>query len=1269
MPRLPSPSRNPRNPPVLALLVAALLGAACSGKPSRSEPPVIGTEGGTVAGPGGASVVVPPGALDTAITIRVAKDSTGAPALPPDLVAAGDTYVVTPHGGVFAQPVVVRIPAPAVTLQPNQELKLAKAQPGGEWVLLGETQLQDGLLSVPVSSFSYFLAVTVSYLLPIPQLEPLSVRTSLSCGDQTCSGALGNVTATYTVATNSGQLPTNCTSGRLEIQEGLDSSFSSYRTGQAIPLAGGSVTRVLPPTDYLHHYFNTVLRCATYGSTLTSRDVRWMGQGSYPYVRVLRAPVALDIVEGLSARVEVVLDGGARFDAGFLGPTAYDRAVIDWERSDDSGASWRVVARTYQDEANPEPLGTGFPWRYWSVHHGFVASAADHGALVRVRACYTPLDVAAPPCDLGRATRLNLLQQSTLPSIVDAPRALLVRTGQTASFSVVAGGVPAPTLQWQTRAANDTGAWSDVAGATTVTYTTAPLTVADNGRQVRVVASNAVGTTASASVTVSVSDLDVAPTVITQPASLSVTAGSDAVFAIAARGTEALSYQWRLDGTPLPGANGPVLRLAAVGAAAAGGYSVVVSNAAGTATSDVATLAVGAGVPAVVAPTIVTQPASVIVSAGNTATFAIGVSGSGPLAFQWRKDGVAVPGATSAALTLAGVTAASAGVYSVVVSNSAGSVTSAGASLEIATVSPPTPTAPVITTQPSTLVVMPGGAATLAVAASGSGPLAYQWSLEGSPVAGATGPVLLLAKVTSLEAGRYTVTVTNVAGSVTSTAAQLILVGAPAITTHPAASSAVEGGTVVFSVSASGEALRYQWMRNGAVVEGATAGTFTTGPLTLADSGAVFAVLVYNAAGLVWSQPAVLTVTAAPAITIPTLASVKLGTGIAPNNRSGAPSLSADGRRVAFLSDGTDLVAGTVVFGHAYVRDLAASTTTLVNARPDGGESARGVLDLKLAAGGRFVVFTSLANDLVAGDTNDVQDVFLRDLATGTTTRLNLLPDGSQDVVSGNGVGGQLDISADGRWVLMSSGVNLVGDGALLADGPRLFLRDTQASSTRALAGVDAYGAAALSASGRFVVVVTPSPAGFPPVNHLLVHDVVGNTTSTVLDVDASIFPDGIYGTPSISDDGRYLAFGLRSSSLLGGAAATTAQIVVLDRQADPALALTIESRTSDGVIGDGPSGRPRLSADGRYLLFGTNAPNLAGDPAASLHHYLMVRDLSSHTIRVASRRLDGSNVWVNLASHVLSGDGAVLAFVADMADMVSPTTPGEFQVFVAPRP
>ena len=102
--------------------------------------------------------------------------------------------------------------------------------------------------------------------------------------------------------------------------------------------------------------------------------------------------------------------------------------------------------------------------------------------------------------------------------------------------------------------------------------------------------------------TVSVSDLDVAPSITTQPASLSVTSGNDAVFAVVAHGTEALSYQWRLNGTNIAGANNPVLRLSAVTGANAGAYSVTVSNAAGNATSNAAMLNVSAGAPIAVRP-------------------------------------------------------------------------------------------------------------------------------------------------------------------------------------------------------------------------------------------------------------------------------------------------------------------------------------------------------------------------------------------------------------------------------------------------------------------------------------------------------------------------------------------------------------------------------------------------------------------------------------------------------------------------------------------
>ncbi|TXC66782.1 hypothetical protein FSC37_16125 [Piscinibacter aquaticus] len=479
--------------------------------------------------------------------------------------------------------------------------------------------------------------------------------------------------------------------------------------------------------------------------------------------------------------------------------------------------------------------------------HGFVPSRADNGALFRARACFTPADATPPPCVTSNATQLVVLQSGGVPEISVPPTSVLVRTGQTASFSATVIGAPAPTLQWQSRAANSAGAWSDVAGATGSTYTTAALGPADNGRQIRVVASNAAGSVASTPVTVSVSDTDVAPTITTQPATLSVAAGGDAVFAVAARGTEALSYQWRFNGNTITGANAPVLRPAAVTNAQAGRYSVVVSNGAGSATSGEATLDVTAGTPVAVAPTIVTAPAAVTVNAGNTATFAVGVAGTAPYGYQWLKDGQPIEGATAAYYSLAAATTGSAGSYSVRVTNAAGSVTSAAASLNV--VDAPTPVAVSITTQPSPQVQLPGGSATFAVAASGSGPIGYQWLKNGAPIPGATGAVLTLSGVTGSDAASYAVVVTNPLGSLTSDGATLTVLGAPAITAQPVARSVTAGSTATFSVSASGSALGYQWTRDGVAIAGANAASYTTAVLTEADSGSVYGVVVYNGAG------------------------------------------------------------------------------------------------------------------------------------------------------------------------------------------------------------------------------------------------------------------------------------------------------------------------------------------------------------------------------------------------------------------------------------
>ncbi len=685
----------------LLLLASAALGAACGGGSTSTPPatPAIGAAGGTVTEASGASVVVPPGALGADVTIRIARDSTGAPALPAGLPSAGATYVITPHGGDFAEPVEVRIPAPGVTLQPNQELKLAKAELGGEWVVLGDSQLVDGVLSAKVTSFSFFVPVTITYFLPLAQLAPFAVTAQLDCGAQPCNALLGQATVTYALTTNGGQVPAGCINPVLWLLwSPYDNTISVTEPRRATfdTTGGAHVMQLIAPFSYLYKFMSVlVCRNANYGydfSNGTSGRIGWKRPPGYPNLAVLSSPAQLDVVDGLDAGLEVVLGGGASRPLtttngpdtpSYSAPTGTNRAVVAWQRSDDDGASWASFAESYQNEANPRPVTESVDWRYWSVRHGFTASAADQGVLIRVHACYTPPDVPAVPCVTGPATRLNVLQQSALPRIVDAPRSVLVTAGQVATFTATAGGAPAPMLQWQTRAANDTGAWADVAtgtGGTTGSYATAALSLADNGRQYRVVAANALGRAESAAVTVSVSDLDVAPAISTQPSSLSVAEGSDAAFAVAAAGTEVLSYQWRLDGTPIAGATGPVLRLSAVGAGSAGAYTVVVSNAAGAVASDPAILTVSPGGSAPVAPTIVTQPAAVSVHAGDTATFAVGVSGSGPLSFAWRKGGVAIAGATSAAAQRClAWPPGDAGLYSVVVGNAAGSVTSADA--------------------------------------------------------------------------------------------------------------------------------------------------------------------------------------------------------------------------------------------------------------------------------------------------------------------------------------------------------------------------------------------------------------------------------------------------------------------------------------------------------------------------------------------------------------------------------------------------------------
>jgi hypothetical protein len=177
------------------------------------------------------------------------------------------------------------------------------------------------------------------------------------------------------------------------------------------------------------------------------------------------------------------------------------------------------------------------------------------------------------------------------------------------------------------------------------------------------------------------------------------------------------------------------------------------------------------------APAIATQPASLSLAAGQAATLVVAATGGGTLAYQWRKNGTAIAGAATAAYAIAGASD-DAGSYDVVVVNSAGSVTSTTAFVSVASASG----APAIVAQPASQSVMVGASATLTVAATGAGTLAYQWRRNGAVIAGATAVSHTITVARALDAGSYDVVVSNASGSATSTAAAVDVIAAASTT-------------------------------------------------------------------------------------------------------------------------------------------------------------------------------------------------------------------------------------------------------------------------------------------------------------------------------------------------------------------------------------------------------------------------------------------------------------------------------------------------------
>ncbi len=254
-----------------------------------------------------------------------------------------------------------------------------------------------------------------------------------------------------------------------------------------------------------------------------------------------------------------------------------------------------------------------------------------------------------------------------------------------------------------------------------------------------------------------------APEILTQPTGATVRAGGNVIFVVVVLGTPPLVYQWLKEGTAIAGATSETLLLTNVQAADAATYSVTVTNDYGSAVSQGAVLQVD------LTPRILVEPVSVVVSPGANTNFSVTADGPS-LSYQWFHNDAPIVGASGPVLGIPQALAGAQGNYLVLVTNFAGALTSAVATLVFDA------SALKIVDPPKNQAVQVGYPATFGVSVSGIPPFTYQWSHEDRPISGATDSSLSLPVVTTNDSGPYRVTVTNGYGSLVSPAAYLTVV-------------------------------------------------------------------------------------------------------------------------------------------------------------------------------------------------------------------------------------------------------------------------------------------------------------------------------------------------------------------------------------------------------------------------------------------------------------------------------------------------------------
>ncbi len=400
-------------------------------------------------------------------------------------------------------------------------------------------------------------------------------------------------------------------------------------------------------------------------------------------------------------------------------------------------------------------------------------------------------------------------------------------------------------------------------------------------------------------------------------------------------------------------------------------------------------------------------------------------------------------------------------------------------------------------------------------------------------------------------------------------------------------------------------------------------------------------------------------------------------TGTNGNSYTYARSISSDGSYVAFDSYATNLVAGdTNGLTDVFVRDRILNTTTRVSVNSAGAQATGTSAGPSISSDARYVAFFSDAWNLVAGDTNGFGDVFVRDRSNNTTTRISVNSAGAQAT---GGASYYPSVSSDGRYVAFSSGAtNLVaGDTNGLGD---VFVRDrTTLTTTRVSvdsAGTQATGGASyyacISSNGRYVAfssgatnLVASDTNGLTDV---FVHDTILSTTTRVsLDSAGAQATGGVSGEPSISSDGRYVAFSSGATNLVAGDTNGLTDAFVRDTILNTTTRVSVDSAGAQatGGVGGGASDEPSISSDGRYVAFSSLATNLVAGDTNGLRD-VFVRDRTLNTTTRVSVYTAGAQAsdWAS-DRPAISSDGRYVAFSSGASNLVAGDTNGMYDAFV----